>query len=185
MTDKETAKIMAVLKVAYPRYYQGLSAEAAKQAVTLWTSMLIDYSYELVSKAVKALIATEKFPPTVADVIEKINLVTTRPQLSEVEAWYLVKKAIRNSGYHSQEEFDKLPMEVQAAVGNAGVLREWCMVDESSVETVVGSNFMRSYRSKIKQTKELMALPSDVKEFMQITTGAFDLTKAIENKRGG
>lgn len=182
MTEKETAKIMAVLKVAYPRYYQGLSVEEAKQAVALWTSMLIDYQYELVSKAVKALIATEKFPPTVADVIEKINLVTSKPQLSEIEAWGLVKKAIRNSTYHSEEEFNALPQSVQDAIGNHGALREWAMSEEEGSETVIASNFMRSYRTKSKQTKELKALPSDVKEFMQIASGSFDMQKAIKNK---
>lgn len=182
MTINETAKIMAVLKVAYPRYYQGQTSEEVRRAVSLWDSMLKDYTYELISKAVKALIATEKFPPTVADVIEKINLVTSKPQLSEIEAWGMVKKAIRNSTYHSEEEFEKLPQEVKNAIGNHAALREWAMSEEEGGETVIASNFMRSYKAKTKQTKELKALPSDVREYMQIAASGFDMSEAIESK---
>lgn len=184
MNQQETAKIMAVLKVAYPRYYQNITVEESRQTVKLWESMLSDYTYELVSKAVKALIATEKFVPTIADVIEKINLITTEPQMSEVEAWGLVKKAIRNSTYHSEEEFNALPKSIQAAIGNHNALREWAMSEEESSETVIASNFMRSYRAKQAQVKEMNALPNDVKKFMELTAGKFDMSRAIESKEG-
>ena len=64
MTFQETAKIMAVFKAAYPRYYANIDVEEARQVTTLWASMLADYSYETVSNAAKALIVSSKFPPT-------------------------------------------------------------------------------------------------------------------------
>ena len=182
MTDKETAKIMAVLQVAYPRYYRGISDDEARRTVTLWDSMLKDYSYDLVSKAVKALIATEKFVPTIADVIEKIQLITKPEQMSEIEAWGLVRKAIRNGTYHAKEEFDKLPIDIQNAIGNFETIREWAMTELEGFEKVIGSNFMRSYRAKVEQTKKQMALPADVKEFMRIAAGSHDMNLVIENK---
>jgi len=182
---EETTKIMAVLKVAYPRYYHGQTTDEAKQAIKLWDSMLKDYTYDLVSKAVKALISIEKFPPAVADVVEKINLITVEPQMSEIEAWGLVKKAMHNSAYHSESEFESLPESIRAAIGNHGVLREWAIAEEEGSETVIASNFMRSYRVKLKQTKELKALPSDVREFMQIASSGFDISKAIEGENHG
>ena len=54
MTVQETAKIMAVFKAAYPRYYANIDVKEARQVTTLWASMLADYSYETVSNAAKA-----------------------------------------------------------------------------------------------------------------------------------
>ena len=96
MTFQETAKIMAVFKAAYPRYYANIDVEEARRVTTLWASMLADYSYETVSNAAKALIVSSKFPPTIAEVIEKIQLLTKEPELTEGEAWSMVRKAIRN-----------------------------------------------------------------------------------------
>lgn len=172
LDTRETLKIMAVLKAAYPRYYQNAPEEDIRQAAALWETMLKDESYEVVSKAVKALIATEKFVPTIADVIEKIRLVTSPPALGEVEAWALVKRAIKNGYYHSREEFERLPESVRAAIGHHEVLREWSQVDVGDVETVVGSNFMRSYRAKEKQRREFAALPGDVRRFMALAAEA-------------
>lgn len=169
MNQKETAAIMAVVKVAYPRYYQNITIDETLQTVKLWQSMLLDYPYDVVSKAVKALIATEKFVPTIADVIEKIQLITTKQAIGEVEAWALVKKAVRNGTYHSKNEFEKLPTEIQTVLGSHNTLKEWAMMEsEDSIETVIASNFMRSYRAKKAQFKELNALPNDVKSFMSV-----------------
>jgi hypothetical protein len=163
MTIEETAAVMVILKVAYPRYYNNLEKSEAKNAIGLWQSLLADYPAELVTNAVKAVIATNKFPPTVAEVIEKINLLTKKEERSEVEAWGLVKKAIRNSTYHSQEEFEALPEDIQKTLGNHNVLKEWAMSKDSSMETVVASNFMRSYKAKLTDTKMINALPNDLK----------------------
>ena len=183
MDTRETMKMMAVLKAAYPRYYQGLGQEELRQAAALWETMLGEYPYETVSKAVKALIATMKFVPTIADVIEKIQLITTPPALGEVEAWGLVKRAVKNGYYHSREEFDRLPETVQAAIGHHEVLREWSQVDVDDVETVVGSNFMRAYRAKQKQAKELGALPGDVRRLIELAAQGHDLG-ALTDKGG-
>ena len=55
MTFQETAKIMAVFRAAYSRYYANIDVEEARRVTTLWASMLADYSYETVSNAAKAL----------------------------------------------------------------------------------------------------------------------------------
>ena len=61
MTFQETAKIMAVFRAAYSRYYANIDVEEARRVTTLWASMLADYSYETVSNAAKALIVSSKF----------------------------------------------------------------------------------------------------------------------------
>jgi hypothetical protein len=167
-------KIMAVLKAAYPRYYSNTTDEDAKQAVLLWQTMLEDYTYDVVSKAVKALIAVNKFPPSVAEVIEKIQLITQPQEMSELEAWQYIRKAVKNGYYGSQEEWEKLPPILQQIVGPE-TIRAWAMIEGDDCETVIQSNFMRSYRARVKSAKEYQALPSDVKQYAAKLAAGMDL----------
>lgn len=166
MTKADTAAILAVFKIAYPRYYSGKTEDEIGKAISLWHSMLAEYPAELVNAAVKALIATSPYPPTIADVIARIGQLTTEKGLSEVEAWGLVKTAIRDSAYHSTEEFDRLPDDIKATIGSANVLREWALADDGSTETVIASNFMRSYKAKVKERKDFEAIPTSVKALL-------------------
>lgn len=163
MTSMETTAILAVIKTAYPRYYDKKTEKELKETISLWHTMLAEYRADTVSAAVKALIATSKFPPTIAEVIEMINTLTKPAELGEVEAWGLVKNAIRNSTYHSVEEFDKLPKTIQRTLGNPSVLREWAISEDESMENVIASNFMRAYRAKVDNVRTLEAVPASVK----------------------
>ena len=163
MTSMETTAILAVIRTAYPRYYDKKTEKELKETISLWHTMLAEYRADTVSAAVKALIATSKFPPTIAEVIEMINTLTKPAELGEVEAWGLVKNAIRNSAYHSVEEFDKLPKTIQRTLGNPSVLREWAISEDESMENVIASNFMRAYRAKVDNVMTLEAVPASVK----------------------
>ena len=98
-----------------------------------------------------------------------------------MEAWALVSKAIRNSGYNSVEEFAKLPPSAQKAVGLPDQLRTWAL-DENYNEQVVSSNFMRCYRTELARHEELSKMPSDVKALIDNTfKGSY--SAQIEEKR--
>ena len=77
----------------------------------------------------------------------------------------MVYKAICNSAYNSVEEFNKLPVEIQRAVGSAEMLKAWSLLDIEQVQTVIQSNVMRSYKVASKQKKEYEVLPENVKKF--------------------
>lgn len=170
MTKVETGKIMSVLEVAYPRYYAGQDEEKKKQAVALWHMMLKEQPYELVQTAVKAVIATNTFPPTVAEVIEKINSLKNGSEMTELEAWGYVSKAIRSSTYRAREEWENLPAELQSMV-SPDLLRSWAMVEADDVETVLQSNFLRMFRSTRAKRKEYDALPGSVKQSIAQVSG--------------
>lgn len=168
MTRDETIAILSVLKVAYPNFYKGMAKQDALQAVALWAEMFKDDPAELVSAAVKALIATrtEGWPPNVGEVKEKLRSLAVTDELTEAGAWALVEKACRNGLYGYQEEFDALPPIVKKSVGSANQLREWAMMDGGELKTVVASNFMRSFRVMQKREKDLSLLPADVKQML-------------------
>lgn len=168
MTREETIKILSVLRGAYPAFYRDITKQEAESTIALWESMFDEESYELVGAAVKAFISGDGkgFPPAIGQIKESIRLITTPEEMTEQEAWTYVSKALRNSTYGSEEEFAKLPPEVQAVVHDPGQLRQWAMSPAEDVESVIASNFMRSFRVKQKSTKEYMALPTEVKRLM-------------------
>ena len=168
MNREDTIKILSVLRGAYPAFYRDITKQEAESTIALWESMFDEEPYELVGAAVKAFISGDGkgFPPAIGQIKERIRQITQPEEMTEQEAWSLVSKALRNSTYGSEEEFKKLPPEVQAVVHDPGQLKQWAMSPAEDVETVVASNFMRSFRVKQKVSKEYMALPTSVKQLM-------------------
>ncbi len=165
MTTKETLQIMAVLQGAYPRYYAGQSYEEKKQAAELWHRMLGEYPYELVDQAIAAVIATNVFPPAIAEIIAEVNSLQRGPEMTELEAWSYVSRAIRNAAYHAQEEWEKLPEELRGII-SPDLLRSWARVEAENVETVLQSNFARTFRAGMARRRKYDALPGSVKQYM-------------------
>ena len=172
MTREDTIKILSVLRGAYPAFYRDITKQEAESTIALWESMFDEEPYELVGAAVKAFISGDGkgFPPAIGQIKERIRQITAPEEMTEQEAWSYVSKALRNSTYGSEEEFAKLPPMVQAVVHDPGQLRQWAMSSADEVETVIASNFMRSFRVKQKTSKDYLALPTSVKQLM-ITAG--------------
>lgn len=166
MNKKETASVLSILKAAYPNFYRDMGNQDLMNIVNLWTDLFVDYDVGTVGNAVKALIAsdTKGFPPVPGQVLEKIRLLTVAPERTEGEAWAIVKAAIRNSAYHSREEFDKLPPELQEVVHSPNQLKNWATSEDFN-ESVESSNFKRAYRNRMEQRRQYAALPLDVRQF--------------------
>ena len=159
--------LMGVMKTAYPRFYSNMGSQELEDTVALWSEMLKDIEPQTLTMAVKALIATNPFPPTIAEIRNKVLAITGGgSQLSEMEAWALVKKACQNGIYGSVKEFGKLPPMVQKAVGSANMIREWAQMDVQQLDTVVQSNFMRSYKTVSIREQEFAQLPETVQRFV-------------------
>lgn len=166
MNQLETMKIMAVIETAYPRFYAQKTAEERENAVRLWAQVFAEDPYNVVSMAVMALIKTSPYPPQPSDVNAKIQQITQPEQMTELEAWGLVAKAVSNSAYNSGEEFKKLPPVVQRLVGAPSQLKEWALMDAETFNSVVASNFQRSYKVRAKNERDYLALPANVKSYM-------------------
>ena len=168
MNIEETVKLMAILETAYPMFYAKKTQQERENAIRLWAEMFADEPGELVAMAVKALIKSRvsTYPPGIGEITEKIQQIMQPDQMTELEAWGLVLKAVSNSNYNSNEEFNKLPVIVQRLVGGPSQLREWAMMDSETLNSVVASNFQRSYKVRAKNERDFLALPSSVKTFM-------------------
>lgn len=166
MTIQETGIIMDILSTAYPMFYAGNEAPDPRKVMALWASMFANDPVDLVAAAVKALIATDTkgFPPHIGAVKEKLRQITEKQQASPAEAWAVVWRAVQRSSYNSRREFEKLPDELKRLVGSPEQLKAWAQMDADTVQSVIGSNFQRSYQARAKQDADFRALPEDVKK---------------------
>ena len=168
MNRIDTIKLMTVLQTAYPQFYAKKSDEEMNDAINLYMDMFQDEPAELVAMAVKALIKTRTstWPPSIGEINEKIMQITQPEEMTEQEAWALVLRASQNGTYGSEKEFEKLPEVLQRLVGSPKQLREWAAMDADVINSVVASNFMRSFRARAEHEREYLALPNDVKQVM-------------------
>lgn len=168
MDRTETLKVLAVLKAAFPHSFKDLTRKDGEAMANLWQTMFTEEPYEVVNSAVAALISTRTtgFSPTIGEVKEKIQALSRANELSEQAAWALVSKACSNGLYGYQKEFDKLPPEIQKVVGSPEQIRSWAEVDTDTLQSVIASNFMRSYRAHVVREKENAMLPPDVRKLI-------------------
>lgn len=179
MTYKETLQVMAILKIAYPSYYR--NGSDLEQPAKLWTELFADDDAGVVAAAVKSFIMNDEkgFPPVIGQIKSIVTDLTSEKEMTELEAWALVERALHNSNYNAPAEFEKLPPEIQRIIGSPSMLREWAQTDNDKVQTVIASNFQRSYRARAKSERELRALPQSTKSLLSRLAGKFDMQSAL------
>ena len=161
MTKNETAKILAILNAYYPE----VGADPGIM-VNAWYKLLKEYDYVVVEQAAMNFAAVDhrdypKFP--VPGQIKAQILLLSKQGDSPEELWNLVYKAICNSGYRAQEEFDKLPACCQKWLGGASTLKDLGMTDTDTVNTVTRGQFLKTI-GEIKERQEVQEkLPENVR----------------------
>lgn len=75
MTKKEALQILAILKAAYPSSYNGMTKEEATGTVAVWCMQFADIPAEVVMMAIHKLISTNKFPPSISEVKNKLESI--------------------------------------------------------------------------------------------------------------
>lgn len=149
MTKQEFTTLVRGMKAAYsdPKFLPD------EYAVTVWYGMLKDIPYKDASKAITDIMRTSPYPPTIADITQKVYQANAKEEMSGPEAWSCVRKAIQNSNYSSEQEFAKLPRSVQKAIGTSANLRELAAMDAQTVESVEQSHFIRAYRAVLDRER--------------------------------
>lgn len=167
MTREETVEIIHIVCDCYPNF----KPEDLSRTIDAWQVMLEEYSCEQVAVALKAYITsnTSGFAPSVGEIVAKIQLVSQPQELDGMTAWGLVSKALRNGTYGAVEEFKKLPPLVRQAVGMPDNLKNWATSDYQTIETVIQSNFLRTYETVVKRANEINRMPDNIKSLIEKT----------------
>lgn len=162
MTRDEVKKIIMVITASFPNW----KPNDISFTVDTWHMMLSDYSYAEIARSLKVYITTDRsgFAPSIGQLISNVGMVEKLTEINELEAWDMVSKALRDSTYHAEERFAALPELVQKCVGSPSQLRSWGQTDLKSVETVIQSNFLRTFREMKDRQRTINALPVEMKE---------------------
>lgn len=165
MTREQVGKLLMTIQAYYPNY------NPPDKEITLnaWHIMLAEYPEELVLQALRACITTNTsgFAPDVGQIMSKIQTISQPQELDGMAAWGLVSKALRNGTYGAVEEFNKLPPLVKQAVGMPDNLKNWATSDYQTIETVIQSNFLRTYETVVKRANEINRMPDDIKSLIE------------------
>ncbi len=162
MTRDETKEIIMIMTYTYPNY----KPIDVKATVDTWTAILASYQFSHIKAALHAYILsdTKGFAPTPGQLIDKISV--SNFDMTELEAWGIVNKALSNSSYHAKEEFEQLPAVIQKTLGNYEVLQEWAGMEIDTVQSVIQSNFIRNYRTVIQRERDSSKLPAELKRLL-------------------
>lgn len=161
MTRDEVKKILIVIDSTFSTF----KVDNLTQTIDVWHSFLSDIPYEVIDYALKAYIATSgsAFAPSIPQLIAMARKPKELSQTDEVTAWRLVRNAIRRGLYYFDEEYAKLPEDVQKVVGEPSQLRDWAMLESETIDSVIQSNFTKRYQTMQRRQTELDALPENVR----------------------
>ena len=166
MTTEEIRNVLAILKQAYPSSFKDISEEDARGTIKLWKLMFENEDPSMVNAAVISLIATRTvgYTPTIGEICQKLRELKQPSARTEQDAWSLVSRACRNGYYGYEEEYKRLPPDVQKAVGRPEQLKEWALIDGDTLESVIASNFKRAYRVILQREEDLLRIPASIRE---------------------
>ncbi len=153
MTKGETAKLLAVLAAAFPRF------EVDDLKVQVWHEMIGDLDYGIASLAIKKLILESTFPPSIAEVRKAAVEIQTPEQTTGAQAWGEVIKAIRNFGHYREEEALASMSPRTAYVVKCMGWREICMAEESGV---IRGQFLKMYQQVAEREQKQKLLPENL-----------------------
>jgi len=98
VNQSESARIVAVICTAYPQQASKLDREAKLGMVTTFASMLDDIPYDRANAALRVLIQTRTWMPSVADIRATVAELERGPVRAGGDAWGSVLAAIRAQG---------------------------------------------------------------------------------------
>lgn len=179
MTHSETANIIGMIQEIWPTFLNGRNIVRTTE---IWHSLFDTETPAEMTQAIQAYACrdTKGFPPPIGALKELVWLKRNE-RMNEQTAWELVKKQLSGSSAHPRENFEKLPPMVQACVGTPTTLMKWGQLDESELETVIASNFKRSYRESVSRKREHDVLPQALQALYAETAAlpVYDQPKAL------
>ena len=156
MNEREFATIASAIKAAWPN----ANIMPDKQSKNVWYTMLADLDYTICTNAIKQLMSTNIFPPSIAEIRQKCIAVCEIPEKDWGDAWKSVQKAIGAWGYMREDEametFDDRTRSVVRRLG-------WRNICHSENIAADRANFRMIYEAELKAEKEQKLLPETVR----------------------
>lgn len=164
MTREETQKLLMMIEATYPNF----KISDATPIINSWHLTLQEFSAGDVAIALETFKRTDRsgFAPQVGQLVDCIFKAQDMTQMSAVEAWGIVSRAVRNSGYHAQEQFDYLKKEyplIAKVVYSPSQLYNWSQTDLVVLEGSIAKQFQISYEIMAKREREYNRMPLEAR----------------------
>lgn len=176
MTRADAAKLVAIIVTAYPNFDKFKDAQAIASTVDLWAAMFADDDARIVGLAVKKHIATNKWPPSVAE-LREIMLEIQRPELiAPDQAWAAVSDYMHTEGSWGSDHLDRaLPPLVARAVEVIGYHNLYEMNRGAYGDSKPGMArvaFMQQYTAMYDREKARAMTPAEITATIDAIAGA-------------
>ena len=159
MTREEIVAVLALLQANYSGALKGMTRQDAEGKINIWTMMFADVDKESMNIAIKKMIATNKYFPTIAEVREALSEINSIRVIDAGEAWGEVISAIRNYGWSNESEaMENMSETTRNVVKRMG----WLNLCNSENIVTDRAHFLKIYEYEEKRQKEKNALPFDV-----------------------
>jgi len=175
VTRAETAMLLALMAAAWPKF------EPDDAKVALWHELFEDTDFRVAQVALKKLMLSSPYPPTIADMRREVLAVTTPPEdrITPAEAWGMVSHAIRDYGsYREREGLESLPPVVRKTAEYIG-WRELCLSEEGEI---LRAQFMRMFQQVSERRREEVLLPPAVRELIGKLASGMDMSKKVDKR---
>ncbi len=155
MADSDIIKIVGVLAACYPH------AQISSATIDAYVGMLRDVPLDVLGVAAQQCAVDCKFFPTVAEIRDKVALLTEREYLAAADAWATVVSALKSGRfYFSNPTFDD-PM-IQRVID----AMDWEELKSSENPMADRAHFIKLYDSLVirdRQDKKLLPAFQDLR----------------------
>lgn len=171
MTKNEVVKLFAMLCSLWPSQAKNFDA-ASELSRDTWHAMLGGEDTAVVVTALQKLAATNKFMPSIADILEAVaEIKHPNDFIDPDEAWGIVMQSIKRYGYMNGEKaLDAMPKIVADTVRTMG-WRDLCMSENIAIDR---GQFRKAYEIRLGRVKERAQLPRAVSNKMTALVNGLD-----------
>lgn len=158
MTRDETKVLLLRIMSLYPNY----KPADLSMAVDSWARVLSDADPMMIDNALTVYASTDTsgFAPSIG----QLKALIARASIDEMddgEIRDILVRASRNANYGSQYEFDRMPPQLQRAVGSASVIREWGMKEPADLDYEF-SRIIKAYHRDTEDQRFRMSMPAGI-----------------------
>lgn len=159
MTNEGIKKCLGALSGAYPNMYKSMSPNDWLLMKETWSIQFKNADDLLVFSALQDAISTSEFPPSIATI--KKNMMP-QDNVNEEQIWSLLLRAGSNGNYGSQDEWDKLPKDLQD-ITTPGTIKEIARADDNSLQ-FIKRDILKSYKDhKANQNNLQLTSSTEIK----------------------
>lgn len=187
MNRQEASRLARVVLAAFPAQTAKLDHKRQEDIALAYESLLGDLTYEQCNAALRVLLQSSKWMPSVADIRATANELAAGPVKAGAEAWGLVLKAIGRYGSYRKPGVDFQFDDAATARCVAALGWEELCLSENSVSD--RARFIEAYDQIAAQARKedlspQLAAARDARAALGESTGATPIARLLKAVTG-